>query len=116
MEIKFGEVYYYLTQPLYGHGYFWKYLFKMGKMTRPNYVYGDASIDDAKHTFFHCERWRLERRNLEGKVGICIVEKICEVILSSNEISNSEASYTEALLKSKELNLDNITLVPEWAK
>ena len=24
----------------------------MGKMTRPNYIYGDASIFDAEHTFY----------------------------------------------------------------
>ena len=57
-----GRVNKYLTQLLYGHGYFCKYLFEMGKMTRPNCIYDDASIDDAKHTFFQYKRWRLEKR------------------------------------------------------
>ena len=59
MGRKFGEVNYYLIQLLSWHGYFCKYLYKMGKMMRPNCIYGDASIDDAEHTFFHCERWVL---------------------------------------------------------
>ena len=61
MERKFGAVNCYLTQLLSGHDYFCKYLFKMGKITRPNCIY-----DDAEHFFFHCERWRLERRNLSA--------------------------------------------------
>ena len=66
MERKFEEVNYCLTQLLSGHGYFSKYLFKMGKMTRPTCIYDDASIDDAERIIlFHCERWRLEKRNLE---------------------------------------------------
>ena len=52
-----------------GHNYFCKYPFKMGKMIGPNCIYGNASIDDAEHTFFHCEKWRLETRNLEPKAA-----------------------------------------------
>ena len=49
------KVNYYLTQLLSGHGYFRKYLFKLGRMTRPNCIYGETSIDDAEHTYFNCE-------------------------------------------------------------
>ena len=42
-----------IWQMLSGHGNFCKYLFK-GKMTRPNCIYGNASIDYAEQTFFHC--------------------------------------------------------------
>ena len=83
MERKFVGVNYYLTQVLSGHGYFCKYLFKMGKMTRPNCIYDDASIDDAEHTFFHCERWKLERRNLEVKVGVFTIKNFCNELLNS---------------------------------
>ena len=89
-----------------GHNYFCKYPFKMGKMIGPNCIYGNASIDDAEHTFFHCEKWRLETRNLEAKVGACTVEDLCKVILSSEKNWNSVASYTKALLKSKKFDLD----------
>ena len=92
MDRKFGKVNYYLTQLLPTHGYFYRYLFKMRKMIRPNCIYDDVSIDGAKHTFFHCERWRLERKALEG----CTVEGNL----------NSLASYTEALLKTEKFDLD----------
>ena len=53
-----------------------------------------------------CERWKLERRNPEVKVGACIVENFCDVILSSEKNWNSMASYVKALLKSKKFDLD----------
>ena len=78
----------------------------MGKMTRSNCIYGDESIDDAEHILFHCERCRLERRNLETNVGACTVENFCDVILSTEENWKGMASHTEALLKSKKIDLD----------
>ena len=54
----------------------------MGKKMGPNFIYGDASIDDAAHTFFHYERLVLERRNLQAKVGVYIIEHFCDVILN----------------------------------
>ena len=73
----------------------------MGKLAWPNCIYDDASIDDAKHTFFHCERWALERRNLETKVVAVTFESFCDVILNSEQNWNSMASYADFLLKSK---------------
>ena len=63
-------------------------------------------IDDAEHISFHCERWRLKRRNLEAKVGAYTVENICDVILSSEKNWSNLVSYTEALLKSKKFDSD----------
>ena len=84
----------------------WTRLF-LRKTIRPNCIYGDASIDPEEYTFFHCVRWRLERRILEAKVGSCTtVQNFCGVILSSEENWNSMTSYTEALLKSKKFDLD----------
>ena len=57
-ERKHGETNYYLTQMLSGHGYFQKYLHKMGKTGSPSCIYDDNCLDDAEHTFFECERWR----------------------------------------------------------
>ena len=85
-EGKVGEV-----KLLSGHGC--KYIFKMGKMTRPNCIYADALMDDKEKSFFQCERWRLERRNLE-----VIVENFCDVILSREENWNRMANYNESLL------------------
>ena len=85
---------------------FVKTLFKLGKMTLPNCIYRDASIDDVEYSFFHCERCSLETRNLEAKVGACAIENFCNVILSSEKNWNSMANYIEALLISKKFGLD----------
>ena len=77
-------------------------MFKIGKITRPHCIYDDESIDDAVYTFLHCERWSLERTNLEAKVG----KNFCDVILDCEENWNSIASYTEALRESKKFYLD----------
>ena len=77
----------------------------MGKITGPNCI-NDASTDDAEHTFFHCERWVLKRRNFETKVGEVTIENFCDVILSSDENFNSMATYGEVLLKTKKFDLD----------
>ena len=94
---------YYLKQLLTGHGYF----SKIGEMTRPNCIYGDASFDDAEHTFFHCKRWRLERRNLEAKIGACTIENFRYMILNSEENFNNMARYTEIMQKHTKFDLDD---------
>ena len=95
-----------MTQLLSGHGYFCKYMFRMRKITQPNCIYDDTLIDDIEHTFFHCDRWRLERRNLDAKFGACTVDNFCDAILSSEENRIGMISYTEVWLKSKKFDLD----------
>ena len=49
IDRKFGEVNYYVTQLLSGHGYFIKYLHRMGKTPSPYYLYEEGEIiDDAE--------------------------------------------------------------------
>ena len=48
----------------------------------------------------------MERRNIDAKAGACIIENFCDVILSSEEIWNNMASYTDALLESKKFNIN----------
>lgn len=52
---KFGETHFYTTQLLSDHGYFHKYLQRMGKVEEPSCPYkdaNDATEDDAENTFF----------------------------------------------------------------
>ena len=87
------------------HGYYCKYLFKMGKMARSNCIYCDTSIDDAERTFFHYQRWRLERWNLEAKVGAVVTQWMRG---RYEYIGNKMAKQTPFR--------SNITVVPNWAK
>uniref|UniRef100_T1HEA2 Uncharacterized protein n=1 Tax=Rhodnius prolixus TaxID=13249 RepID=T1HEA2_RHOPR len=65
----FGEVDYYLTQLLSGHGYFREFLRKMGKRSEGNFPHCTGMRDDAHHTFLKCERWGVARRNFGRKSG-----------------------------------------------
>lgn len=100
-ERKHGEINYYLSQFLTGHGYFRAYLYKMGKADSPRCPYGDASSDDAEHTFFHCCRWSVQRRCLESELQPIAPENVISLMLESEDCWNKIASYIETVLREK---------------
>ena len=51
-ERKHGEVNYYITQFLTGHGFFLAHLYKIGKVSSPACVYYETVLDNAEHTFY----------------------------------------------------------------
>nr|CAH7734124.1 unnamed protein product [Callosobruchus chinensis] len=60
---KHGEINYYLSQFLTGHGLFNAYLYRIGKRNSAMCSYC-SSEDDPRHTFFECERWESKRQLL----------------------------------------------------
>lgn len=56
----FGEVDYYLTQVLTGHGCFRRFLFDRGRSETPNCHYCNGD-DDVEHTLFVCPKWEEAR-------------------------------------------------------
>jgi hypothetical protein len=64
-----GELEYYITQALTGHGCFAAFLNKIGKENSPKCWYCDAEVDDAGHILFRCERWDYERSGHEKHDG-----------------------------------------------
>ena len=64
-----GEVNYYITQILTGHGLFLVYLHKIGKVSIPACVYCKAVLANVEHTFFACNRWSDKRTKLERTTG-----------------------------------------------
>ncbi|XP_046145762.1 uncharacterized protein LOC123989125 [Osmia bicornis bicornis] len=99
---KHGEVDYYLTQFLSGHGYFRAYLFRMGKATPPMCGYGcqDAG-DSAEHTLFRCGRWAAERNALQQEVGPITPDNIVGVMLQTLQTWSAVANYVRRLLQRK---------------
>ncbi|XP_051158198.1 uncharacterized protein LOC127279714 [Leptopilina boulardi] len=57
-----GEVSYYLTQALTGHGCFNLYLQRFKKKETEECAYCQFPVDKAEHTLFACSRWDLERQ------------------------------------------------------
>lgn len=101
-----GEVNYYLTQILSGHGYFSEYLHKMGKVNTPICIYGDNSIDDAEHTLFECERWSQERNAVQHNVGEITPDNIVEIMMQRESNWKHVALYIEKVLRKKKRDLD----------
>lgn len=107
---KFGEVNYYLTQMMTGHGYFRKYLFKMGKCDSPFCLYEHTDeVDDAEHTFFVCTRWANNRQELETRIGVNITtSNLIEKMIANEDNWRAVANYVELVLRTKKGDLDAV--------
>lgn len=104
---KCGEVNYYLTQMISGHGYFRKYLHRMEKCNTPFCLYETTDvIDDAEHTFFMCSRWTTARQELETKIGHITTENLIEKMIENEDHWKDVAIYCERILRTKKVDLD----------
>lgn len=104
---KHGEVNYYLTQILSGHGYFRKYLHKMRKCSTPFCMYEEKEVvDDAEHTFFFCKRWSDNREELELQIGTVTTDNLIDKMTGHERAWEAVAKYSEIVLRSKKRDLD----------
>lgn len=102
----FGEVNYFLTQFLSGHGYFRKYLYRMGKVGNARCIYCEATDDDAEHTFFNCIRWHAERCELMAHIGSFSPDDVVGKMLDNEAGWNAVRQYVECVLRKKKRDLD----------
>ena len=63
-----GEVDYFITQALSGHGCYRKYLYERRKVVSRKCTYCDQ-VDDVEHTLFACSRWNEYRNVFYSEVG-----------------------------------------------
>lgn len=107
MERKHGEIDYYLTQFLTGHGYFRSYLGKIGKTETQECLYCLGVADDANHTFFACDRWEQCRKSLQEDIGQLISpDNIVEAMLRGEDTWNRVTRFAEEILRTKKIDLD----------
>ena len=93
-----GEVDFYLTQFLTGHGYFRKKLSEWGKVNNAWCIHcGPGVVDDVLHTFFECRQYREGRPPLNPWRP----ENVVREMLRSAENWYSVAEYVRATLISK---------------
>jgi hypothetical protein len=64
-----GQLNFYMTQIITGHGCFNKYLWRIKKIDAPNCSHCHSLCDDARHTLAICPAWEEEREKLANKIG-----------------------------------------------
>ena len=101
IERKHGEVNFYITQFLSGHGYFRSYLYKMGKTSNPFFQMCAAQEDTPEHTFFNCLGTEAERRRVFSIVGIFSAATAIEKMIESEENWTAIALFIESTLRTK---------------
>lgn len=63
LERKHGNLDYYMTQLMSGHGSFGYYLHRFGKRLSPICIYCNE-VDDVEHTIFDCRKWSQYRNEM----------------------------------------------------
>jgi len=104
LDRGWGEVNFYLTQFLSGHGYFRSYLDRRRRARDPTCRYCGCERDDAEHTFFVCEKWEGEREALEGVIGSFTPDNIVGLMLQRPEWWTSVSTYVSKILVRKRVD------------
>lgn len=102
MNRKHGEINYYLTQMVTGHGCFQEYLNRF-RIAENGECWYCGLIDTAYHTFFECDRWAHVRTQAENSVGEQITpENIIEIMMQNENKWNVISEMAVNILKIKE--------------
>ena len=97
---RHGELNYYLTQVLTGHGCYRKYLHKFNCEDAPDCPTGAGVEDDAEHTFFGCPRFSASRDIVEDQLNTRLTpENLVEQMLSSETAWKAISTYAAAVMK-----------------
>lgn len=103
IKCQFRQVNYQITQFLSGHGSFRSYTFRIGKAANALCIYCGLR-DTPEHTIIKCDRWIVERANLEIELG----EEIETVSIINKMISNKQkwnkiAAFITIVMRQKEI-------------
>ncbi|KAH8245664.1 hypothetical protein KR032_004909, partial [Drosophila birchii] len=99
---RHGEVDFYLTQVLSGHGCFRSHLKRFGHDEEDNCPACCAGVvEDAQHVLFECYRFHHEREELEAVVGkLLTAENFVPTMLGSEEGWDAIAKFVASVLQS----------------
>jgi hypothetical protein len=111
IDREHGEVSFYLTQALTGHGSFKAYLHRFSLARDPYCEFcAEECEDDAEHTFFVCEHWTGAHELLNRELKTTVTpENMLSSMLSSKQAWTRITDYVTTILKEKEQVLRNIT-------
>lgn len=101
-ERRHGEIDYFLTQALSGHGCFRQYLFKRKRATTDRCPYCN-DIDNAEHTLFICERWEEAREKFRRETGTVFTDKnMMKKLLESKDGWRAAYTVIRCIIDTKE--------------
>lgn len=101
MQRELGEVNFYLSQFLTGHGYFRDYLYRMGRVQSPHCKHCGNQLDTAEHTFFQCTNRKEKLYKLEETTGSLTPENIVDRMLRNEKSWNAISHFIESVLRAK---------------
>lgn len=97
---KRGEINFYLTQLLTGHGCFRAYLHRFKLDDTPYCPICKGILENVEHVFFNCPRFDEERNQMENMIGEQLLpENIITHMLASSEVWNAVSSMATKIMK-----------------
>ena len=100
---KHGEVDYYLTQVLSGHGNFNSYLHKFKRSESPICIECNNMEETSSHTIFSCVKWQSYRDTLRLQIGSEISPtNLVRLLTETEEYWNFITNSIRAIMKEKE--------------
>lgn len=104
MNRSHGQVNFYLTQALSGHGCFRAYLKRFKKCRESSCHFCESEVDDAEHTLFHCRKWQDPRECLQQELGRRLTpSNMVSTMLESEGKCKSIFDFIVGIMKEKEL-------------
>lgn len=101
-ERKNGEVGYYLTQFLTGHGSFGDFLHRIGKRTTDICEDCDEEPDSPYHVFFECPCWRQLREDRLRVTGDLTTLTLVTAMLNSEDTWRAVETFICSVLKNRD--------------
>lgn len=97
---KYGEVDFYLSQFLTGHGCFRAYLYKFKQDDSPYCPMCEGKIENVEHVFFDCPRFEEDRSDLLKSVGVVLSPlSIVDCMLESKETWRMVCDMSAKIMK-----------------
>lgn len=97
-----GQMDYFLTQALTGHGCFGTYLTRIKKVPDSSCRYC-GETDTPKHTLFHCRKWVNHREDAKRAVGEIVTRgRMTEIMIESEEGWEAVRIMITSILSAKE--------------
>lgn len=89
-----GEMEFYLTQVISGHGCFNAFLHKIGRLDSTRCAHYSADVDDVAHPLMECLDWTSYRTEMESVIGKCPISSEASIVRSMLSSANKWSAVT----------------------